>query len=174
MHTLHGKDLWRIGPAVVGVLILVGVATGLGITKAVGCVSELPWVVAPGSFGSAPPWSSAPLNVGLSAVFVAFACTAAVSTRRIALGLMTVEFVGFVAFLLLLRGGYAVGIAGAPITQVVLYDALTVAGQAGCLGLLAFGREADERMRVRVVGIGVGAALLIVTAKAAFFPFPAW
>jgi hypothetical protein len=40
MHTLHGKDLWRIGPAVVGVLILVGVATGLGITKAVGCSRE--------------------------------------------------------------------------------------------------------------------------------------
>jgi hypothetical protein len=161
MHTLHRKDFWRLGPAVVGIFILVGVATGLGITKAVGCVSEL-------------PWSSALFNVILSAVFLAFACTAAVSTRRIALGLMAVEFVGFVAFLLLLRGGYAVGIAGAPITQVVLYDALAVAGRAGCLGLLAFGRKPDGRMRVSVVGIGVGAALLVVTVKAAFFPFPAW
>ena len=105
MLTSQENNFWRIGPGVVGTLILIGVATGLGVTRAVGCVSDLPWVVDSGPFPAAPPWSDAPLNVTLSAVFLAFACTAAMSTRRIALGLMAVESVGFLVFLFLLRGG---------------------------------------------------------------------
>ena|SRR5436309_5385470 len=48
-------------------LIVVDVATGFGIIRAVGCILR-------------PPWSDAPLNIALSAVLFAFAGIAAVST----------------------------------------------------------------------------------------------
>jgi hypothetical protein len=164
-------NFWRIGPIVVGALIVIGVVTELGVTRAVGCVSELPWVV---DFRSVPTWSHASLNVALSAVLFVFACTAAVSTRPIALGLMAVESVSFVLFLFLLRGGYAVGYSGAPILQVVQYDVLSVAGRVGVLGLLAFGKHPSSRLLIKVALLGVGAALLVVGIKAALFRIPAW
>jgi hypothetical protein len=159
------ENFWRVGPGLVGALVVIGVATGRGVTTAVGCVLEPPWVVAHGPFP--------PLNVTLSAVFLAFACAAAVSTRQFALGLMAVEFAGFVTFLFFLRGGYAVGISGTPMSQVVQYDVLGVAGRVGSLGLLAFGKHPDRRLLIKVALIGVCAALLIVATKAALFPLPA-
>lgn len=173
MLTSQKEDLWRLGPGLIGALVVIGVATGLGVTTAVGCVSELPWVVAHGPFPYAFAWSDPPLTVTLSAVFLAFACTSAVSTRQIALGLLAVELVGFVIFLLFLRGGYAVGISGTPISQVVQYDALSVAGRVVNLGLLAFGKHPNRRLLTKVAIIGVCAAVLIVATKAALFPLPA-
>ena len=167
------ENVWRLGPGLIGALTVMGVATGLGVTTAVGCVSELPWVVTDRPFPDTFAWSASPLNVTLSAVFLAFACTSVVSTRQIALGLMAVEFAGFVTFLFLLRGGYAVGYAGTPISQVVQYDALSVAVRVVNLGLLAFGKHPNRRLLIRVALIGVCAALLIVVTKAAFFPLPA-
>jgi hypothetical protein len=168
------EKLWRIGPGLVGALQLVGIVTGLGVTRAVGCTAELPWVVLRGPFESAPPWSQDPLNVALSAVLLAFECLAALSSRRIALGLMTVELLGFVAFLFFLKGGYAVGYAGTAIPQVMEYDALSLAIRVASLGLLAYGKEPDRRRLSRVALLGFGAAFLIVAVKAAAFPMPAW
>jgi hypothetical protein len=85
--------------------------------------------VARGPFPSAFAWTPPPLNVTLSAFFLAFACAAALSTRQMALGLMAVELVGFLAYLFLLRGGYAVGISGTPSLHVVQFDILSVAGR---------------------------------------------
>ena len=167
------KEVWRFGPGLVGVLVVFGAVTGLGVTTAVGCVTNLPWVLANGPPPYAPPWHEAPLNVTLSAVFLAFACTAVASTRQIALGLMAAEFVGFVAFLFLLRGGYAVGYAGTLIPQVVDYDILSTAARAGGLGLLVCGEHLNRRRLIRVGLMGIGVALLIVAAKAALFPLPA-
>jgi len=41
------NQAWRLGPGVVAALTVFGVATGLGVTKAVGCVTALPWVLEP-------------------------------------------------------------------------------------------------------------------------------
>jgi hypothetical protein len=163
---------WRLGPGVVAALTVFGVATGLGVTKAVGCVTALPWVLGPSAAASSP-WSN-PLNVLLSAVMLAFACIAAVTRRQLALILMGVEFVGFVLFLFFLRGGYAVGFTGLPIPQVVEYDAVSVAVRVGVLGLLALGQHPNRRLLFRVAIVGAGAALVIVGMKAALHPLPTW
>lgn len=76
----------------------------------------------------------------------AFACIAAVTRRQLALILMGVEFVGFVLFLFFLRGGYAVGYTGTPISQVVQYDAVSVAVRVSVLGLLALGQHPNRRL----------------------------
>jgi hypothetical protein len=163
---------WRLGPGIVATLTLFGITTGLGVTKAVGCVTPRPWVLEPFAAASSP-WSN-PLNVLLSAVMLAFACMAVVTRRQIALGLMSVEFAGFVLFLFLLRGGYSVGILGTPIWQVVQYDALSVVVRVGVLGLLAFGQHPNRRFLFRVALAGAGAALVIVGMKAALHPLPTW
>src|SRR5262245_2845193 len=100
------NEAWRAGPGVVAVLTLVGVVTGLRITRAVGCIIV-------------PPWTDASLNIFLSAVMLTFACTSVVTRRQVARVLMSVEFVGFVLFLFFLRGGYAIGYAAAPSSHVV-------------------------------------------------------
>ncbi len=105
---------------------------------------------------------------------VAFACLAAMARKRIALILMGVEFAGFVLYLFLLRGGYAVGIIGAPLRQVMQFDALSVAARVGVLGLLAFGQHPNRRLLFRVALLGAGAALVIVGMKAALQPLPVW
>jgi hypothetical protein len=105
---------------------------------------------------------------------LALACMAAVTRRRIALILMAIEFAGFVLYLFLLRGGYAVGFAGTPLRQVMQFDALSVAVRVGVLGLLAFDRHPNRRLLFRVALIGAGAALVIVGMKAALHPLPTW
>lgn|GEM_PF-3132805 len=166
------RPSWRIGPGVVALLTLLGIATGLGVTRAVGCVTEMPWVLRPFAAPSAP-WST-PVNVLLSAVMVAFACMAVVTRRQIALILMAIEFAGFVLYLFLLRGGYAVGFAGTPLRQVMQFDALSVAVRVGVLGLLAFGQHPNRRLLFRVALISASAALVIVGMKAALHPLPTW
>jgi hypothetical protein len=114
------------------------------------------------------------VNVILSAVIVTFACIAAVTRRQLALILMGVEFAGFVLYLFLLRGGYAVGVVGTPLRQVMQFDALSVAVRVGVLGLLAFGQHPNRRILFKVALIGASVALVIVGMKAALHPLPTW
>jgi hypothetical protein len=157
---------------VVAALTIFGIATGLGVTKAVGCVTARPWVLAPFAARSSP-WVN-PQNVLLAAAMLAFAGLATVTSRQIALILMSVEFAGFVVFLFLLRGGYAVGFSGTPLREVMQYDGLSVAVRVSVLGLLAFGQHPNRRLLLRVVLVGAGAALVIVGMKAALHPLPTW
>lgn len=167
-------NVWRAGPGVVAALILIGIATGLGVTRAVGCVYE-PLGPGDGLFAFvAALWIDPPLNVLLSAAMLVLACTSVVTSRQVALVLMSVEFIGFVLFLLLLKGGYAVGFIGTPMPQVVEYDALSVTVRIGVLGLLAFGQHPDRRFFFKVGLTGAGAALVIVGLKVALFRIPAW
>lgn len=173
MDTAQQNHAWRAGPGVVAALTVFGIATGLGVTTAVGCTTPRPWVLAPFAADSAP-WTN-PLNCLLAAVLLAIACLATVTRRRIALGLMGIEFAGFVLFLFFLRGGYAVGIVGAPLFQVVQYDALSVAVRVSMLGLLVFGPHLNRRRAFTVSVAGVAFALVIVAMKAALHPLPiAW
>lgn len=162
---------WRVGPGLVAALTALGIATGLGVTTAVGCTSPRPWMLAPLSFGA--PWSD-PLNCLLAIQLVGVACLAMVTSRRIALRLMGAEFAGFLLFLYYLRGGYAVGIIGAPLQQVVQFDALSVVVRVSVLGLLAFKEPLSRRLpfKVAVVGAGIAMALTIVATKATLHPIP--
>ncbi|MFL6232121.1 MAG: hypothetical protein ACJ76N_03225 [Thermoanaerobaculia bacterium] len=155
------NDAWRAGPGAVAVLTIIGIVTGLGITRAVGCVIQ-------------PPWIDAPWNILLSMVMLTFAGISVVTNRQIARVLMSVEFVGFVLFLLFLRGGYAVGISAAPSSRVMEYDALSVAVRISVLGLLFLGRSPSRRFLFSVALVSVGAALVIVGVKAALFRLPTW
>jgi hypothetical protein len=172
MDTDQHNRTWRLGPGLVAASTFIGIATGLGVTKAAGCVTARPWVLEPFAVASSP-WSN-PFNVLLAVVMLAFACMAAVTSRRIALCLMSIEFAGFVLFLFLFRGGYAVGIAGTPIRQVMQFDALGVAVRVGVLGLLVFGQRPNRRLLFRVALVGAGAALVIVGMKVALHPLPTW
>jgi hypothetical protein len=155
------NDAWRAGPGVVAALTLIGIVTGLGTTRAVGCVIVSPWI-------------NARLNILLSVVMLMFACMSVVISRRIALNLMALEFAGFVLLLFFLRGGYAVGFSGAPSPHVVEYDALSVAVRIGVLGLLFSDRHPSRRVVFTVALLGIGAALAIVRVKATLFRLPIW
>jgi len=152
---------WRVGPGVVAALTVTGIVTGLGITRAVGCIIR-------------PPWFHAQGNVLLSIVMLTFAAMSVVTSQRIARVLMSVEFAGFLLFLFFLRGGYAIGFAAAPSSRVVEYDALSVAVRIGVLGLLFFGGHPSRRLFFKMALLSAGAALAIVWVKAALFSSPTW
>src|SRR5262245_61624894 len=108
MMELPREHGWRSGPGVVALVTGMGIATGLGITRAAGCTH--------------PPWTSAELNLLLPAVSCVLAGISVATPRPIAARLMALEFVCFLFFFLLLRGGYAVGYAGRPVPEVLLFD----------------------------------------------------
>jgi hypothetical protein len=163
---------WRAGPGVVAALTFLGIATGFGITTAVGCVLEAPWSLGDAPFAFASAWSHLPLNVLLSAGMLALACTSVVISRPLALILMAIEFVGFLLYLFFLKGGYAVGFAGTPTRGVLQYDALSVAVRISVLGLLGSGQSPNRRQVFKVALLGFGLALVIVGVKAALFRLP--
>jgi hypothetical protein len=155
------NHIWRAGPGVVAALTAIGIVTGLGVTTAGGCIIR-------------PPWFNAQVNILLSLVMLAFASISAVTSRRVARVVMSIEFVGFVLFLFLLKGGYAIGYAGTPSSDVVEFDAVSVAVRISVLGLLFFGRAPSRRLFFRVALISAGAALVIVGVKATLFRYANW
>jgi hypothetical protein len=165
----HRKNLWRAGPVVVALLMIGGIATGLGTTSAVGCEAKgVPWVLGWGAPPGVPRWSPS-LNMFLSLSLLAFACTAAVTNRRLAGALMLAELAGFVVFLFVCRGGYAVGIAGEPLRQVGRFDMASVAIRVMVIGLLAARTGLNWRRLAKLTLLGLGVAVLVVGTKLALF-----
>lgn len=173
MRGFQREDVWRIGPGVIALLTGVGIVTGLGVTRASSCdLSFSPWILT----GLArPPWMTSELNVLLAIGLLALACIAIATPRPIAAMLMGLEFVGFLIFFLLLRGGYTVGYAGVPIPEVVQFDIVSAGCQGGVLAFLALGDNPrrDRRIRMAVVA-GALCAFVVVGVKLIWFRHPRW
>ena len=165
-------DGWRVGPGAIALVTGVGIVTGLGVTRASGCdASQFPWIL---EWTAQPPWRSAGLNVLLSAVLLALAGMSIATPRPIAVGLMAMEFVGFGLFLLLFRGGYSVGFAGQPLSEVLQFDLVSAGCRGGMLAPLAFGANARSGRRISLAIAGALCGIAIVGVKLRMFPGPRW
>lgn len=171
----ESESAWRFGPAVTAILIGVGIATGLGVTRATGCdTSGLPWVLQSFSFMANPPWQQAGPNVAISMTLAVAVGISSTVGRSTAGKLLTLEVVAYVVFLLAFRGGYAVGFAGSPCVGVVEFDLLTAGFHGGVLPLvIQSGRRQSSKQGI-VTGVGVLCGTALVLSKLLWFRVPRW
>jgi hypothetical protein len=105
-----------------------GVASGAQLTDAAGCELVPMWTILgfwPAVWTSTPQ-TAASINSVVSVLLICLAVLAAVSPRRVAEKALAAEFLCFVLYLFVRKGGYAVGFAGQADTMVLWYDALAL------------------------------------------------
>src|SRR2546422_8987195 len=147
MALIVSKNSWRLGPVFIAGVTMVGIASGLQLTDAAGCeLAEVPWILQlwPPVF-VAPSAGAAPLNTILSGLLVCMLLAAAIVPQKVAQKVLGAEFVGFVLYLFLLKGGYAIGFSGAPDVRVIWYDTLALEGRLLVFAMLLLLRFRPHR-----------------------------
>jgi hypothetical protein len=169
--------LWRLGPIGVAVMTAVGVAGGVQLTDAAGCEllpmsTILPFW--PAVMTSTPQGANS-INVVVSLLLICLASLAAAAPRPTSEKVLVAEFLCFVLYLFLRKGGYAVGFAGQSDTMVLWYDGfaleLRLLVLAGLFSQRLNGRARLLR-RAALVGAAVVVAVAVLVAKREMFPFP--
>jgi hypothetical protein len=168
---------WRVGPAAIVGLTAVGMLSGVQLTDAAGCEAALmPWMIElwPPVVTSTPQ-TVASVNTILSSILILLAGLALFAPRETAEKLLVAELVGFVLYLFVMKGGYAVGFSGEADARVFWYDAVAVE-----VRLLVIATLLSPRFRLHP-SLLTGAACLAVTVlgsialmiiKRTMFPFP--
>ena len=169
--------LWRLGPMGIVGLTVLGVISGLQLTDAAGCeISPIAMV----SWLWRPVWTSTPQTAGsvnsvVSGLLILLAALAAAAPRKLAEKALVGEFLCFLLYLFVLKGGYAVGFAGQADTMVLWYDGLALEIRLLVIAVLFRHRLASRPRLLHHAALfaatGLG-AITLLTIKQAMFPFP--
>jgi hypothetical protein len=169
--------LWRLGPMGIVGLTALGVITGVQLTDAAGCeispMSMVPWLWQP--VWTSTPQTAASVNSVVSGLLISLAALAAASPRKIAEKALVGEFLCFLLYLFVLKGGYAIGFAGQADSMVLWYDGLALEIRLLVIAVL-FSHRLGICPRLLhhaavFVATGLG-AITLLTIKRAMFPFP--
>jgi hypothetical protein len=171
------RFLWRLGPVGVAGITALGVASGVQLTDAAGC-ELIPMSTILGfwpAVWTSTPQAAASINSVVSSLLICLAALAPVFPRRAAEKALVVEFLCFVLYLFVRKGGYAVGFAGQADMIVLWYDALALEIRllvlAGLFSQRLSGRPPLLRHAALVGATGVVPVILLLV-KRSVFPFP--